>query len=125
MREVNDCVHLPLHWRVLEEVLYAQSNNALEGGAGLAVLHAEGVGVVVLCDVFGCIVHGVSDAKRAATARSAEARDWVIQPVEGAGPELDLLILMDTEGPVDRQIVIKVGSGAHIGEVLTALRPNG
>src|SRR5207302_2065910 len=48
----------------------------------------------------------------------------MVQPVVGAGPELDLLGLKDTERPVNRQVVIEIGSGAHIWIILTALGPD-
>ena len=68
---------------------------------------------------FDGVVHGVSQGER---GQGAVTRQRVVQPVERAGAELDLLVLMDMEGPVDRQIVIEVRPGAHIGIVLTALR---
>ena len=67
---MNDLFTFRFTGGVLEEVLHAECNNALEGSSSFAVLNAERAGVVILCDAFTGIVHVVSYPKRATASRS-------------------------------------------------------
>ena len=74
---------------VLEEVLHVQFDNSRVWSPRLGVHNPEGAGVVVLCNGFTGVVHVVTQPERPSTSRRTETRERVVQPVKGAGPELD------------------------------------
>ena len=45
----------------------------------------------------------------------------MVQPVEGADPELDRLGVMDVKGAVNCQVIVEVCPGADVREILAAL----
>ncbi len=118
MRKVNNLSTFRCTGGVLEEVLHVQLDNALVWSSRLAVHDAELRSVVVGRECFAVVVHVVTQCQRPAAVSRAEVRQWVVEPVESTGAELDLLSFMtgDRERPVKCQIVIEVSCSAYIGK---------
>ena len=64
------------------------------------------------------VVHVVTQRER---RQRTEFGQWMVQPVKCADPELHLLLFMDGECPVDRQVIVEIGRGSHVGIVLAPL----